>query len=257
MQNTRTRPFTYASPLRAFLVAPFALLLAAVCTLDPSGSVEGLAHGNLGPYHWVSPPAQFLSGNQPPLAGHLAVRAMGGATTAGGAATDDGQAQLGFDRGGFVGSADVTVDIAPMAQFPAPKGFEPATNVYLIRATAPLAKPATVTLGFSPDIPPPTVVYATDVGGTGWRPLSSTPFQQAGVGQVITAQLDHLPAYVAAASAGASPATGPPPAQAVLPWLAGILLLAAIPSLLLGKVVLFGSPGTRKRSNKRRRPASR
>jgi hypothetical protein len=53
------------------------------------------------PYNWLSPPAQFQAGNQPPSGGHMAIKVTNWSTTEIGVATDDGQAQLVLPAAAF------------------------------------------------------------------------------------------------------------------------------------------------------------
>src|SRR5207245_303303 len=122
------------------------------------------------PYRWVSPPPQSAGVTQPPVATHQTVTAQPGVQTLG-VGTSDRQAQLLFQPGTFAESAPLVIDVEPARRFPPASGFEPSTNVYLIRSSLPLAKPATVRLLFS-DLSRSGRLYRADYPVGRWQAVS-------------------------------------------------------------------------------------
>lgn len=139
------------------------------------------------PYHWLTPPTRFASGNQPPSSGEITLKPIAGdGFPTAGATTQDAQAQLILATGTFApGPTKVTVDLTPVAGHPPISGFQPLGNVYLITTSAPLAKPATVSLRFPPDLPAASGVWFAPEDGSTWTKLSvATPAPYFATGTV-------------------------------------------------------------------------
>jgi hypothetical protein len=209
------------------------------------------------PYNWVSPPSQFQVGNKPPASGHMAVKVTNGATSGIGVATDDGQAQLVLPEAAFQVTAtaeQVTVDIQPAARFPSPT-FQPATNVYLISASAPLAKAAEVLLRYSGQIAPPADVYSAAGGGTSWASVPTRPTSAQYFMSISTRTLGYFVAGDSRATGGgggqgqgSANGKGPP----MLPLVVGGTILVV---LLLGLTALLLRLHRGPRRGPRKRPA--
>ncbi|MDQ6899625.1 MAG: hypothetical protein M3072_08970 [Candidatus Dormibacteraeota bacterium] len=238
-----------AGPGRAPTSARRAIVLLALAvvayTLAAWSTAPGFYDGfaPTAPYNWLSPPAQFQAGNQSPSSGHMVIKVSNGATPEIGVATDDGQAQLVLPAAAFQVSAttaQVTVDIRPAAQFPAPTAFQTTTNVYLISASAPLAKPAQVQLRYSHQVAPPTNIYSVPAGATTWARLPLQPTSAQYFVSVSTPTFGYFVAGIATATAGAgaqgqgSASSEGTPVLALLIGAAVVLgLLLALPTLIL------------------------
>ena len=153
-------------------------LAAALYAVLAWGVAPGFYDGTApqSPYRWISPPAIAQHGNQPPEAGSLTVKpGRNNVMDPGTAFTTDGQASLSFVPGSFdYTPKGVTIDVKPVAAHPELGALRCATNVYLIRATAPLVKEALVTLRYSDLIPAPSDIYFAPAEGGSWTRLGST-----------------------------------------------------------------------------------
>ena len=217
-------------------VAAAAYLIAA--WLVAPGFYDGIAPQQ--PYNWVSPPAQFRSGNKAAEAGGTTVRpGQNGIVDPGTAFTGDGQASLSFIPGSFEppsGGGAVTVEIRPATSFPDPGSIHFGTNVYLITASQPLSREALVTLSYSDQLPAPSDVYFAPERTGVWAKLGSTgqaaPFH-------ISARTKFLGYFAAGYPSGATRAPAGPrigggqtlpiiTAAAIL-----IVVLAGVPLALL------------------------
>jgi hypothetical protein len=182
------------------------------------------------PYRWVSPPPQSAgSTTQPPVSAHQTVTSQPGVQQIG-VGTSDRQAQLLFQPGTFAGTAPVVVDVEASDRFPPLKGFEPSTNVYLIRSSVPLAKPATVRLLFS-EVSRTGKLYRAGYPKGPWQAIGSPDPQGLPYFQGLTST---LPAYFV----GGSPVTQLPRRPNPLAPTFPLLLAAAVAVVLLAAVPL-------------------
>ncbi len=165
---------------RRGIVAAALLGLAAAAYVLAAWSVrpgfyDGLAPPS--PYRWVSPPPSLAAGNQAPLSGHGVDPVLGGSTAPFTTYTNDGQVIVSFLPASFKIGPDtkqVTIKITPEASYPAPTGFTPATNVYLVTADAPLAKAALIQLQYSNAVPAPSYLYGVPESGGAWKNLGAS-----------------------------------------------------------------------------------
>ncbi len=221
-------------PLGRLPAARALLLLAAVAaayvlvawSTEP-GFFDGLAPQQ--PYHWVSPPPQSAPFNQQPSAAHQTVTTEPGVQTLD-VGTLDRQAQLLFGPDVFGGAGSLVVDVEPVAQFPHISRFQPSTNVYLIRASAPLARPAQVRLMFS-EMARTGRLYRASYPDGPWQSVGAPDSQGLSYFVGDTAA---LPAYFV----GGSPVTPTRSRetlnlQLVAAVAVAVVLLAAVPLLLL------------------------
>jgi len=157
----------------AAAVVAYALAAWAVAP----GFYDGIAPPQ--PYHWVSPPPQFRTGNQQPLGGRATIKVgTNGKVDPATVFTQDGQAAIATTPGTFATPPDrspVTVDIKPQAVFPDPGGIHLSTNVYCVTASSPLAagQEMLVTLQYSDQLPAPSDVYQYEADGP-WQKIGST-----------------------------------------------------------------------------------
>jgi hypothetical protein len=181
------------------------------------------------PYRWVSPPPQAAAVTQPPVTAHQTVTVQPGVQTIG-VGTSDRQAQLLFQPGTFASSGAVTVDIEPSRRFPAVSGFEPSTNVYLIRSSMPLVKTATVRLLFS-EVSRSGRLFRADYPSGTWQVIGSPDPQGLPYFQGPTTT---LPAYFV----GGTPVAPHP--RRPSPWAATLYLAVAagVALALLGALPL-------------------
>jgi hypothetical protein len=213
--------------------APLLLGLAVVLYLLAAwgvapGFYDGFAPGQ--PYRWVSPPPVAASGNQPPQGAQHVLEAGRGGTVA----TGDGQAQLVFDAGSFQSGQPVTVSVQPAATFPVPRGFQAATNVYLVTASAPLTGAYTVSLTFSTVVPAPDTVYVAPQAGGGWARTGTPSTGQPFAIGARTSRLGYLVAGLADTGGRGSGGGGPGALPVIAVAAVAVALLAAVP-LVLGR----------------------
>jgi hypothetical protein len=224
--RARVRP----AALMALAVVAYALAAWAVTP----GFYDGIAP--VQPYRWVSPPSQFKSSNQPPLAGHAAFKVGGGGqVNPGSASTEDGQACFSFQQGTFVapaGGAPVSVDISPQPTAPNPGSVHIATNVYCVTSSSALApgKDALVTLQYSAQLTAPSDVYRFQPGG-GWQKIgnagSAAPY-------FIAARTNTLGCFAAGYVPSGTKSSGSGLSLPIVAGLAvGVVVLAGIPLVLL------------------------
>lgn len=157
--------------LLALAAAAYALAAWAV----RPGFYDGLAPPS--PYRWVSPPPSLAAGNQAPLGGQGQVPVLGGSSAPFTTYTSDGQVIISFLPASFKIGPDtknITVRIKPVSDYPAPSGFTPATNVYLVQADAPLVKQALIQLQYSNAVPAPSFLYGAPDSGGAWRNLGAS-----------------------------------------------------------------------------------
>jgi hypothetical protein len=210
------------------LAAAAGVYLVAAWSIEP-GFFDGFAPPSPVPYRWVSPPPELAAANRPPVAVHETVTVQPGVQTLG-VGTSDRQAQLLFQPGTFAGSAPALVDVQPETQFPRLAGIDASTNVYLIRASAPLTMPGTVRLLFS-ERSHGGRLYRADHPDGPWQAIGSVdprglPYYQG--------QTTALPAYFV----GGAPTAVGTRARASQPTLQ-IVLIAGVVLVLLGAVPLL------------------
>jgi hypothetical protein len=195
-------------------------------------------------YRFVSPPPALRAANQPPQSGHGTVKVgTQGVVDPGNVFTQDGQAALSFLPGSFVtppGNGAVTIDIQPQPTYPAPTGFQLATNVYCFTSSSPLVagKDPLVTLQFPTNSTAPTDVYQYVTGAT-WQKLGSSG---SAAPYYIAARAATLGCFAGGYVLGAARPAGS--AGASLPVVAaiavGVVVLAGIPLLVLRRRGLEG-----------------
>ena len=221
-----------------FLGAAAVAFLAAAFSTDP-GFFDGFAPPQ--PYRWVSPPPGVPNGGSPAgIAQRIAV--VEGQSAIASIFTPDNQASVTFEQGAFQvtpGMQSVAVRIEPQTRYPAPKRLNLVTNVYLITATAPLRRPALVTLRYSDIVTVPSGLFEAPASGGGWRSLPGT--QVVGSAYYVTASTSQFGYFAAGTVAAGGSKAGTAPAKrqsGINPFLivGGIvllLLLGAAPLLLL------------------------
>jgi hypothetical protein len=211
-------------------------LVSAVYVLVAWGTQAGFYDGFAPPpppqpYRWISPPPQSAAVTQPPVSAHQTVTVQPGVLTIG-VGTSDRQAQLLFQPGTFAGSGPVEVDVEPARRFPGVSGFEPSTNVYLIRSSVPLVKPATVRLLFS-ELSRTGRLYRAGYPGGTWQVVGAPDSQGLPYFQGPTSS---LPAYFVGGSPVArSPRRSPssfPMLQVLVAAGVVLALVAALPLVL-------------------------
>jgi hypothetical protein len=162
---------------RAALLAAAVVAYALAAWAVTPGFFDGIAPPQ--PYRWVSPPPQFRSSNQQPLAGHQAVKVgTNGKVDPATVFTNDGQAAIAFVPGAFETPPDrspVSIDIKPAATFPDATGIHLSTNVYCVTSSSPLAagQQVLVTLQYSSQLPAPSDVYVSQNNGP-WQKIGNT-----------------------------------------------------------------------------------
>ncbi len=210
-----------------------AYVLAAWLTVP--GFFDGFAPQT--PYHWVSPPPDFRSNNQPPQGGQATVRVEAGVAQASQVLTADGQAGISFPTRSFeppAGGSPLSIQVSPVASHPDLGGITAASNVYLVSGSTRLISPVQVTLRFvSLRQDPPSQVFAAETSAGPWRPIGPV---DGSVPLHLKASTSSLGYFV----------VGYPPSTAASPAPAGgsggsstVLVLAAVAGLV---VILAGIP---------------
>ena len=215
---------------RAALLAAAATTYAVAAWMVAPGFYDGF--GPPQPYNWTCPPAQ-AGANSKPLSGHQTIKVLGGVSDANSAFTDDGQVVIGFLPGAFdaTGKTVISVDITPLPTCPQPPGVRFVTNVYLITADAPLAKPANLVLRYSNLEPDPSdVYYTTDPAGS-WKSIGAAQTAQPFTIDTTTREFG----YFAAGYPSASPAPG-------VVTIGGGQTLPIVVAVLIALVVVAGVP---------------
>ncbi len=221
-------------PSRRALVLLVAATVAylAVAVPVPPGFFDGLTPP--GPYRWVSPPARFAAGNQPPLTG-VGVVSVGpdGRVPPGSIITADTQAALSFGAGAFVPprrGGTVRIAITPERRFPDPGPLSLVTNVYCFRASSPVAPGHTVQVGlaYSAYALPPAAIYGYGPDGH-WRRF---PVEGGSSPYTVTTSTDRLGCFAA----------GSPRAAADAATTSGGLRLPMLVGLLIVLLLLAGAP---------------
>jgi hypothetical protein len=222
-------PAAHAALAACLLAVAAGVYLVVAWSIEP-GFFDGFAPPSPVPYRWVSPPPDLAGANRPPIAVHETVTVQPGVQTLG-VGTSDRQAQLLFQPGTFAGSAPVLVDVQPETRFPGLAGIDASTNVYLMRASAPLTMPATVRLLFS-ERSHGGSLYRAEYPDGPWQSIGSVdprglPYYQG--------QTTALPAYFVGGTATAAAAR---PRYSQQPTLQ-IVLIAGVVLVLLGAVPLL------------------
>jgi hypothetical protein len=197
------------------------MYLVAAWAVAP-GFYDGFAPQQ--PYHFVCPPIHY-SGNQPPTAGRLDVKVIGGVSDANVAFTDDAQLLIDLLPGAFnvAGKTSVSIDIKPVGPCPKPSGLTLATNVYLITADASLAKKATLVMRYSDLIPAPSNIYRADSPDGPW---TSIPVSSQAQPFTINAPIDKFGYYAAGYPSNAVSHGGPN--SQILPIAIAVLIVAIL-----------------------------
>ena len=211
---------------RAILLALGAGVYLTAAWMVAPGFYDGLAPST--PYSWTSPPPDAAPGNIQPKSGHLDIKVVGGVSDTQSVSTADVQPQvvIGFLPGIFdaAGKASISVDIKPVATFPAATGLHFVTNVYQITASAPLIKPANLLLRYSNITAAPSFVYlAADPNGA-WRSIGGTDEPQIWSIQTTTPQLGYFAAGYPASAVNQS-SSG---ASQLLPIAVAVLILGVL-----------------------------
>ena len=182
------------------------------------------------PYNWVCPPVH-VSGNLPPMSGHLVIKVINGVSDANSALTDDGQVVIGFLPGAFdvTGKTSITVDIKPVSPCSKPSGLTFATNSYVITSDAPLVKKANLVMRYSDIIPAPsTVYYATSADGP-WKSIGALNEAQPFTIDTTTDQFG----YYAAGYPSNAVSHGGPSSQILPIVIAALIILVLIAGIPL------------------------
>jgi len=213
------------------------LALAAIFYLVASWMVAPGFYDGFGPtqpYNWTCPPPQ-AGANLKPSSGHLVIKVIDGSSDPNSAFTDDGQLVIGFLPGAFMvdGKTSITVDVTPLDSCPQPPGVRFVTNVYDVKASAPLdpQKSANLVLIYSNLEPDPSDIYQAPAPDGPWTKL---PRSQQGQPFTIVARTTTF-GYFAAGY----PATSAPPGAVTV---GGGQLLPIIVAVLIVLVVLAGLP---------------
>jgi len=215
--------------------------VAYVCVawLVAPGFFDGFAPP--APYHWVTPPFDVRSSNQPPTSGEGTIAAQNGVSEAGHVFTTDQQAAVTFPSQSFAtppNGASVALEIKPVTSFPDLVGILPAGNVYLVSTSTRLISPIVVTLRYgSQQQGPPSQIFAADGPTSRWKSLgsisSSVPYTVAASTQTLgyfVVGYPRAPASTAAPAASGGAGAGGPPVPALVAGAAAVLvLLAGIP----------------------------
>ena len=217
---------------RASLLALATILYAVAAWMVAPGFYDGF--GPTQAYNWSCPPPQ-AGANLKPSSGHVVIKVIDGSSDPNSAFTDDGQLVIGFLPGAFVVDAktSITVDVTPLDTCPQPPGVRFVTNVYDVKASAPLdpQKSANLVLVYSNLEPDPSDIYQAPAPEGPWTRL---PRSQPGQPFTIVTRVTTF-GYFAAGYAATSPPTG-----AVT--VGGGQLLPIIAAILIAVVVLAGLP---------------
>ena len=221
---------------RLTLLGPLAAMYVLAAWLTVPGFFDGFAPP--APYHWVSPPPDFRSSNQPAQAGQATVRIEGGVAQAGQAFTADGQAGITFPTRSFEaasGASSVSVQVMPVASYPDLGGIAAASNVYLVSASTRLISPVQVTLRVvSLRQDAPSQVFTAETSAGPWKPIGPV---DGSVPLPLKASSSSLGYFVAGYPPTAASSPSPAAGGAGADWTP--LVLAAGAALI---VVLAGIP---------------
>ncbi len=206
------------------LLAGAAAVYAFASWMAAPGFYDGLAPPT--PYSFVCPPP-IAGPTAAPKPGHSVIPVTNGQSDFGEAVTGDGQVRLSFDKGAFnvIGSSSVVVDIQPASECPNPPGLRFSTNTYLVSASAPLVKPATIVMEYSNLAVDPSHIYRADSLQGPWTNIGAG--SQAIV-WTINARTDRL-GYFAAGYPSTQSSGGNQLLPALLAFIIGAVLLLSIP----------------------------
>ena len=217
---------------RVSLLALAAIIYAVAAWMVAPGFYDGFGPSQA--YNWTCPPPQAGANNKP-MSGHVVIKVIDGSSDPNSAFTDDGQLVIGFLPGAFVvdGKTSVTVDVTPLDSCPQAPGIRFVTNVYDVKASAPLdpQKSANLVLVYSNLEPDPSDIYQAPAPGGPWTKL---PRSQPGQPFTIVTRVTSF-GYFAAGYPGTSPQPG-----AVT--VGGGQLLPIVVAVLIVVVVLAGLP---------------
>lgn len=145
-------------------------------------------------YRFLKPPPQVKTGPAPG-AGHGVIKIIHDSAGKpivgpGFVATQDDnpQAQLSFIPDAFQlppNGADETIDIKPVADYPAAGGIAVVTNVYLVTSSTPMTRTSNLRLLYSTVLPAPSSIYVAQPGGA-WRALPSSSSTSTGCSDIST-----------------------------------------------------------------------
>lgn len=197
------------------------------------------------PYHWVSPPPELRSGNQPPSSGRSTIAVQNGVAQAGHTYTTDQQASVTFPSQSFEvppGASSITLEVEPVASYPDLGGIVRAGNVYLVTASTRLISPVVITLRYgSQQSNPPSQVFAAESSSAAWRSIgsidSAVPYTVAASTQTLGYFLVGFPPAPPSAPARGGPGGGSLPVAAVAVAAVVIVLLASLPFLVRRRTV--------------------
>jgi hypothetical protein len=189
------------------------------------------------PYHWVSPPPDLKSSNQPPTSGRTTIPVQNGAAQAGHLYTTDQQASVTFPSQSFEApqnGAPLTLEIQPVASYPPLGGIVAAGNVYLVTVSTRIISPVQVTLRYgSQESGSPSDIFAAETSTSGWRRLgsvnSSVPYTVSASSQTPGYFVVGFPPAPPSTPAPAARGGGPPVVLAVAVAAAALAVLAAVP----------------------------
>jgi hypothetical protein len=215
---------------RVALISLAAAVYAVAAWMVAPGFYDGF--GPRAPYDWTCPPPQ-AGANTKPSSGHVDIQVINGASDANSAFTNDGQIVIGFLPGAFdvTGKTSIAVDITPLATCPQPAGIQFVTNVYQIKATAPLLKSSNLVLLFSALEAAPTDVYFADDPAGPWKSIGASPQSQPYTIDTKTSSFGYFAAGLASGSSKPGTTLG-----------SGNQLLPIIVAGLIVVVVLAGLP---------------
>jgi hypothetical protein len=202
------------------------------------GFFDGFAPAQ--PYHWVSPPPELKSSNRPPTGGRATIAVQNGVAQSGHLYTGDQQAAVTIPSQSFEVPADgsaITLEIEPVASYPALGGIVPAGNVYLVTASTRLISPIVVTLRYgSQQSGPPSQVFAAQSSSAQWRSIgsisSTVPFTVAAGTQTLGYFVVGFPPAPQSAPAGGASSSGVPAVTALAVAAAALVVLAGIPFVM-------------------------
>jgi hypothetical protein len=193
-------------------------------------------------YRFLKPPPQVRAGT-PPAAGHADIKIIRNSAGASivspgfvATADDNPQAQLSFIPDAFqlpAGGADETIDVKPVADYPAAPGISIVTNVYQITSSTPMTKTSNLRLLYSTVLPAPSNIYVAQPGGS-WQLLSSSASTSTGCSD-ISSQISRTGYFMAGYPSSSTNSNGGA-------RLGGGQLLPIIVALAILIVVLAGVP---------------
>jgi hypothetical protein len=220
----------------ALAVAAVAYVLAA--WLVAPGFFDGFAPA--APYHWVSPPPDLKNSNQVASGGRATIGVQNSAAQAGHTYTTDQQAAVTYPSQSFAAppaGTPLTLEIQPVATYPALGAIMPAGNVYLVTVSTRIISPVVITLRYgSQQVGPPSDIFAAETATSSWRTLSSVtssvPYTVSASTQTLGYFVVGFPPAPASTRAPASSGGGPPVAVLVAVAAAALVVLAGVPFLL-------------------------